>query len=257
MSSHLLLLPIAAPMPMLVSNDNPLGFNASEFYAIEPVVMYDVKPSGGFDVKPKIPKSKKSPPRSTATAGVLNDTPPIAGQSSNKDSHALERLTPAAYPTSTSLENSAATKAGRNLIRQALLSTDRELVKNEHGLLSQLAAMTVGDGGGNADGWRYLFQRARHFLGECHGRGKWGGLILYAEEARESAAMQGSTAATKVTVTVPPIACTCFRLFIDWSLLVHRLWQTRLIAPDCLMACVSSFSTKREGASTDFRGQTG
>lgn len=39
-------------------------------------------------------------------------------------------------------------------------------------------------GGGSGPGWRFLFQRGRHFRGEGKGFGKWGTRICKAESVR-------------------------------------------------------------------------
>lgn len=117
------------------------------------------------------------------------------------------------------LDKAASTKTGLKLLRAALVRSDRDLrkqvtpgettpvylprgpvglVPRAEGLCgselvqllrklsslidTELQKLVILGGGGTGEGWRYLFQRARHFRGEGKGKGKWGTRIHEAEE---------------------------------------------------------------------------
>lgn len=110
----------------------------------------------------------------------------------------LEALDADSYPTTDHLETVATTADGRQLLRDALRASDRDLINensspddpNMLGMLRQC--------GGSGDGWRFLLQRARHFRGEGKGAGKWGSRISRAESTRRAAQARGEASPEKV-----------------------------------------------------------
>eukprot|EP00037_Helgoeca_nana_P022053 m.224194 g.224194 ORF g.224194 m.224194 type:complete len:580 (+) comp25873_c0_seq1:339-2078(+) len=157
---------------------------------------------GGMATSTKESK-KKGATAAAALESIGSPSPqPSRTRSPGQRKQQLELLDPSAYPTESMLDKVAATRQGTKYVRDCLAVTDRALQQQ---LAPEMPLQKLRDigGGGTAPGWRFLFQRGRHFRGESKGQGKWGSRINAAEEARVEAAKPNATAAAKAAAREP------------------------------------------------------